>query len=183
MSGFFVEIGAADFDTLYPLCQNGWGGIVVEPMPQFHDALRAMFAQYADRVFVIPAAVSYRNGTIEMANATGDDWARGISHIVDPAHTGARLSDHNDNQSLFSGTLEVPCMTLDTLLKEVDHVDFMKIDVEGHELNILESYSFRVKPKMLKVEHKHVDDIKLRSLLEGHGYMVWTEADDIYAIC
>ena len=62
------------------------------------------------------------------------------------------------------------------------HVDFMKIDAEGHENNIFLNYSFRVKPTMIKVEHKHIDDKVLSHKLKSNGYLVWAEKDDIYAI-
>ena len=73
-------------------------------------------------------------------------------------------------------------MTLDDLLFDMKEIDFLKVDVEGHELNVFLNYSFKVKPKIIKVEHKHVDDIALSKKLEENGYLVWTEKHDIYAI-
>lgn len=68
---------------------------------------------------------------------------------------------HNNNVTMFSlsgavedNTMEaekVRKMTLETLLKEnnIDHVDFMKLDIEGEEFNVLASESFRnVAPKI-----------------------------------
>ena len=66
--------------------------------------------------------------------------------------------------------------------KKQNHVDFLKIDAEGHELNILMGYSFILKPRFIKIEHKHVDDILLCSKLKENGYLVWTEKDDIYGL-
>ena len=61
-------------------------------------------------------------------------------------------------------------------------MDLLKVDAEGHELNIFMNYSFKIKPRMIKVEHKHVSDTILARKLELNGYLVWTEKSDIYAI-
>jgi FkbM family methyltransferase len=180
--GFFVEIGAANFDTLMPLVKNGWNGIIVEPVPGLAASLRD--AAKGLPVEIIEAAVSDLNGEVEMMIASGDDWVRGISHVVSNNHLGARLSDNPDNTRHFSDRITVKAMTLDTLLRETNSaIDFMKIDAEGHELNILQNYSWRIKPKTIKVEHKHVDDEALVRLLEAQDYMVWREVDDLYAVC
>jgi hypothetical protein len=77
----------------------------------------------------------------------------------------------------------VVSQTLDTFLDTVDsEIDFMKVDVEGHENNIFGAYSFRIKPTFLKIEHKHVDDRILGKYLTDAGYTIWVERDDIYAV-
>lgn len=180
--GFFVEIGAADFDHLGSLARNGWSGIIAEPVPQHAKSLRATLMGF--QVKVVEAAISDLNGELEMAVSEGDGWVRGISHVVSPNHAGTRLSDFPDNTHLFPDRITVKAMTLDTLLRETyGAIDFMKIDAEGHELNILRNYSWRIKPKALKVEHKHVDDAELKAILEAQGYIVWREVDDLYAVC
>lgn len=181
MSKFFVEIGAANFDTLLPLAKMGWKGIVVEPIPYLAEQLRDIFADY--NVNIVEAAISDYNGTIQMIVANEDHWITGASHVVSSNHIGYRLSDHPDRAKDFSeGVIRVQCMTLDNLLRSIDHVDVMKVDVEGHELNVFMNYSFNVKPSVIKVEHKHVDDKILRRKLETNGYMVWTESEDLYAV-
>lgn len=181
MNRFFVEIGAANFDTLLPLAQMGWSGIVVEPVPRLYEECKRMFANYD--VTVVQAAVSDYNGEIDFAVARDDgSWLSGCSHVVSDNHLGYKLSTSLDRIGDFDERIVVPCVTLDTLLQHVDSVDLMKVDAEGHENNIFNAYSFRIKPFFLKVEHKHVDDIHLKQTLEQNGYLVWTEKDDIYAV-
>lgn len=181
MSKFFVEIGAADFDTLLPLAKMGWSGYVVEPIPEMASRLEEMFDGYP--VEIINAAVSDYNGSLEMVIARDDgSWLRGCSHVVSNNHLGFRLNEVPDRQGDFEQRITVPCFTLTRLLKDVQSVDFMKVDAEGHELNIFMNYDFRVKPKMIKVEHKHVSDEILRRKLETNGYLVYTEKDDIYGV-
>ena len=46
---------------------------------------------------------------------------------------------------------------LDSLFRKhnVHSVDFMKVDVEGTEIDIFRNYNWNVKPTMLKVETAH----------------------------
>jgi len=154
---------------------------VVEPVPHLYAQCVEMFSDYD--VDVVQAAISDYNGQIELAVARDDDsWLTGCSHVVSDNHLGFKLSTHPDRIGDFPQILKVKCLTLDSLLHDVDSVDFMKVDAEGHENNIFKSYSFKIKPSFLKIEHKHVDDILLKKTLEQNGYLVWTEKDDIYAV-
>jgi FkbM family methyltransferase len=181
MAKFFVEIGAADFDTLEPLAKQGWHGIVVEPIPHLYQKLVEQFEPYP--VEVIQAAISDNDDQVEMAVARDDgSWLTGCSHVISDNHMGYKLSENIDRKYDFNERITVECMTLDLLLINMHRVDFMKVDAEGHENNIFLNYSFRVKPTMIKVEHKHIDDKVLARKLESNGYLVWTEKDDIYGI-
>lgn len=181
---FFIEIGSADFGTLEQLAQNGWSGIVVEPVPHFHNNLNRIFANKP--VKVLQLAISDTSGKMPLIVSTGEGWARGISHSVSPNHKGTRLSTLPGNQELFGETIEVDCITLDQLVNmhvpdEIE-IDFLKIDAEGHETNIIDAYTWNKKPHLIKIEHKHIDDLAMKATLEAQGYLVWTEQDDIYAV-
>jgi hypothetical protein len=71
-------------------------------------------------------------------------------------------------------TIDVELKTLDQC--ELKNVGFIKIDVEGHELAVLEGALAtldREHPNLLieSNDHHHPDAVaKLRALLEGHGY-------------
>lgn len=178
----FVEIGCADFSTCEPLLDTGWRGIFVEPVPRYAKHLREQTA--GKDAVVIEAAVSDFDGEAPFLVSTAlNNWVRGISHLDTPTHRGAKLLRLEANKDFLAEQITVQCMTLDTLLKDIRHVDFMKLDTEGHEINILHDYSWRVRPSFMKIEHKHIDDVLLRKILQEHGYMTWTEQDDIYAVC
>ena len=80
--------------------------------------------------------------------------------------------------------MDVPCTTLDHLIRQysLDSIDYLKIDTEGHEINILDSYSWELKPTFIKLEHTHIDDQYVSSMLKDKGYIVYTEQRDMYAI-
>ena len=182
----FIEIGACDFDTCLPLARNGWAGILVEPVKELYQNLVAQAAGY-NFVYVENVVISDYDGTIDFHVSTGEEWTRGISSVASDNHKGGNLFEYQDglNKKFLKETREVECLTLDTLLEiyGIKQIDFLKIDVEGHETNIIEAYSWKIKPTMIKLEHAHIDDINMKRILEEQGYIVWTEQNDMYAIC
>jgi FkbM family methyltransferase len=181
----FLEIGCADFDTLLPLAARGWRGFFVEPIERMRDSLirqaRRVGVNMLDVEFP-QICISDHDGTVEMIESMGEDWASGISHVTNGPNSG--LLDHPANVGFRGGRITVPCETLDTFLtkRNVDRVDYLKIDVEGHELAILEPYSWRVKPTLIKIEHKHSNLDALRRILGREGYHIYIETEDLYAI-
>ena len=181
----FIEIGCADFDTLIPLAKKGgWCGWCIEPIPEHAKTLRE--ASRCLPVGVVEAAISSFDGHVKMAVGGVQDWARGASHVIDPHHSGAKMLEHPNNVALGLkiAEIDVQSIKLDTFLLEHDikEIDFMKIDVEGHEMEILTTYSWEIKPKVLKIEHKHLSGNTLDKMLKRQGYSLFVETDDIYAI-
>jgi len=180
MDKFFVEIGSCDFDTLVPLAYEGWAGIVTEPVPYLNKKVEHIYGEYPN-VTVYPYAISNENGSAKMVvSKETDDWARGISSLE--GSSGA--IHYPENKHLVDSNFIVKGLTLDKWFEEakVTSVDFMKIDAEGMEQKILQAYSWKIKPSVIKLEHKHIDDIAMKKLLENQGYLVYTEREDMYAI-
>ncbi len=191
----FIEIGSCDFDTNADLIKSGnWKGIMVEPAPRYNAQLSSLMQNIDNRenLSIECLAISDYDGTIEFTQSkdtsTGSRvdglWRRGISSVTADNHKGERIFDLYDNSNWIDSVFEVPCITLDTLIEKhkVQHIDYLKIDTEGHELNILDSYSWNLKPDFIKLEHAHIDDIYVCELLKSKGYITYTEQNDIYAL-
>ena len=179
----FLEIGTCDFDTCLPLAKEGWSGYVVEGDPKYAQAMKTATSEYD--VEVSNMAMSDYDGYIRFHTTFAEaGWIKGIGTVAANNHLGERLLDADNYSQFIEDTITVPCSTLDTFLTEsnIDHLDFMKIDTEGHEMNILGPYSWRVKPTMIKIEHSHIDDVRMCNILKSQGYMVWTERQDIYGV-
>ena len=108
----------------------GWSGTCVEPNPIYHEALRKNRS-----CRVVPHCVS--NSTEEIDFMAGDE------------HVG--LFGSIDGQSPLAEVLRskakmirMRCLQLQTILAEgnIDHIDFMSLDVEGHEEFVLKSIDF-----------------------------------------
>jgi len=184
----FIEIGTCDFDTCQPLADRGWDGIMIEPNPKAFKNMNRVMEDY-DNIVTLNCAVSDYDGMIKIGLSKQnypDKAIRGMSSIVDENHKGGRIFEYEtwSKEEYLDEIIEVPCKRLDTIIYEnqIETIDFLKIDVEGHEMNILEDYTWDVKPTFIKLEHKHIDDIKAVGLLQDMGYLTWTEREDIYAI-
>ena len=184
----FVELGACDFENLTPLLMSGWKGYFIEPIPVYMESLKSNIRNQnlEDNAVFEQSAITSYNGNINMVYVTNpnEQWQRGISHIHtdnDSKNITSNLIYHNQ---FANDKITVNALTLNTFVKKhnIENIDVLKIDVEGHELVILESYNWDVKPKYLKIEHKFVNDMRLTNLLTEKGYFVWQEVDDMYAL-
>ena len=171
----FVEIGVCDFDTLEPLLKNGWTGYFVEPIPQYADEL--------SHLNISECAISNKNGTMEMYMSKGiNEWSKGISHAVE--QQGEKLLEYAGNKKFLDRKITVNCYTLQTYLKRnnITQIDYLKVDTEGHEMDIFEAYDWSVKPTFMKIEHYHINDIKLSEMFQEQGYITYTERGDMYCV-
>lgn len=183
MQKVFLEIGVCDFDTLLPLCDNGWKGYFVEPVYEYASWLLKQVIDNGYDASVHCAAISSSNGLIKMitSNGKGAEWTKGISHVLTDRQGLLWLPA---NTSFRDKVIEVPCYTLDKFIfaNKIDRIDFLKVDVEGHEMEVLKNYSWDVIPSVIKIEHSHVDKDILIDMLDKKGYIVYNEANDLYAV-
>ena len=90
----FVEIGSADFDTLLPMCQNGWKGVCIEPVETLYKNISKKVKLERLPVETLECAISERDGELEMVQVTNFDWegekawARGVSHVSKKHNNG-----------------------------------------------------------------------------------------------
>ncbi|MCA0405030.1 MAG: FkbM family methyltransferase [Proteobacteria bacterium] len=131
-NGFYIDIGANDpvLDSVsHAFYQRGWTGISVEPMPDVAEKLR----QARPHERIVEAAVSASQTPVELFCFMASGWttgARDVAKAVIEAGTPA--------QSIFAQP-----RTLASLLEEAGARDihWMKIDVEGMEREVLETWS------------------------------------------
>ena len=185
----FIEIGSCDFDTNIPLIETGnWKGIMIEPSPHYFESLSKIVEtiKHKENLTLDNHVISDYEGDIKFLTSVTNKalWVRGLSSVSEDNHKGERLFDLKDNKQFIDKELKLKCTTLDKIIDkyEIDKIDYLKMDVEGHELNIIDSYSWSIMPDIIKLEHTHIDDISVRRMLEQKGYIVYTEHRDIYAI-
>ena len=143
--GSYIDIGAADpysdSVTLW-FYENGWRGINVEPDPHYFSRLAEARSEDINLQCVVGAS---SENVIFCVTAVG-----GLS-------TGSmrRLDAIFNDEHLVANPIVVPAITLDQLLnlRLGKEVDFLKIDVEGMEVDILCSTPFRnQRPRIIVVE-------------------------------
>lgn len=157
--GFYVEVGANDpFERsqTWHLEQAGWTGILIEPQPDLAEKLRAVRKA---RVFAVACS------------------SPGNAGRMLPLHIAGPLSSMNRADmapgAIPEAVIDVPVRTLDSILDEAKAaapVDFLSIDVEGHEIEVLRGFDFaRWNPRLILLED-HVVDLAKHRFLVANGY-------------
>lgn len=175
--GFFVEVGALDGVTLsntyYFERELGWRGILVEANPV--EAERCAAAR--PRSVVVQAAVVDPEGAREGTTFQVVEGEAGLSSLqLRPRYRElvARLAQARGHP-LNVMTIEVPTTTLDAILAQhaPPEIDFMTIDIEGHEGSALRGLSLgqRWRPRVLLVESTTVwPEFSVLSMMIRGGY-------------
>lgn len=181
--GFYIDIGAHDGvvgsnSLLFE--ENGWNGICIEPNPQIFERLRknrkcdcynlAIFSQDIDKMKLATSG----NTGLSTLEVNLDDYQR------------KRLCyDYGKNYEIQY--IEVQAITFDRLMKDypdVYHIDFISMDIEGGEFEVLRGIDFDRYTFSLMVIEKH-PRVKhlIPNFLKSKGYrMLMTSAWDFYFV-
>ncbi len=158
--GFFVEVGANDpinGSQTWLLERNGWRGLLVEPQSAYYEKL--LRERPASKAYNVACSAPGRPCTTTLHIANLDGFSS-----IDP---------QADTQGVSFGKKEtVRVSTLDDILATEGHpkVDFVSIDVEGHELEVLQGFSLeRYHPTLILVEDT-VRNLDKHRYLTEHGY-------------
>lgn len=144
-----IDVGAHFGSSFKPYLQNGWRVIAFEPDASKHEKL----AQYES------------HPKFELIKSAVSDAPGKLTFFVSEESTGiASLLNFRDTHRAAG---EVPVVTLRDVLSErkITRIDYLKIDVEGYDLNVLRGHDWTVLPEVLLVEF---DELKTRRL--GHTY-------------
>lgn len=179
-SGVFVDIGAHDGVTFSDTCtfeqEQGWTGLCIEPNPDIFPLLQknrkctciqgciAPTSGKAKFLKIIPKKNQSPTDHIEMLS--------GIPEKYDHRHLmriQRELAAADGNVDL----IEVQCYTLNELLEKnkISHIDFLTIDTEGGEYEILSSIDFsRFQIDVITVEDNYGDP-RFMDFFARNGYL------------
>lgn len=172
--GYFVEFGACDglilSNTALLEQEFGWHGIVAEPNPRWHKAL--LRNRYCS---VDLRCVSSESGLTEAFSATLYAELGGMTRTL--------AQDGNTPARQAKTDIEVETVSLADLLREhraPHEIDFLSVDTEGSEVEILTAFFEEDHPwrfRMIAVEHNGTAAReRLHGLLTGAGYVRKFEA-------
>ncbi len=160
--GFFVEFGATngiDLNNSYLLeTEFGWRGILAEPSLEWHDDLKRNRA-----CTIVTDCVWRETGeTISFTQAPRGENS-GISDMIKASskRRGSSYSVHTVSLTDMLDTAQAP-----------DTIDFMSVDTEGSEFEILNAFDFdRYKIRVMAIEHNYAPQRQdIHALLTRHGY-------------
>jgi len=177
--GTFCDIGANDgvtFSNTRALALRGWKGIAIEPAPLAFNKLKELYKDRKD-IFTYDYAISKNNGKA-ILQASGP--------LCSAADVGLVSTFHQHEKERFSRTvkydpIEVKTYRWKTALNRwpIKEFDFISMDCEGDEMNILPSINFE-KVKLLAIEWNSVPNNKLHfdKYLDGFK-VIYTSAENL----
>lgn len=138
--GFYVDVGCYHpmlYSNTYKLYRQGWKGIVIDP----NKRLKTLFTIFRPRDTFVHAGV-------------GEAGEREYFEFSDGAYNtfSRTTAEGYKKRTTLERTYPVMIRPLSELLAGVDHIDLLDIDVEGLDLEVLQSYDWRVYPKTIIVE-------------------------------
>lgn len=156
---FFVEAGGShptDQNNTHLLEINGWKGLIVEPKQDFNLMYQNLRPNSIVENYVL-VSKSYINEEIE-----GDFSHYMIGGII------------NNNMSASWNPVKHKCITFDNLFKKhnIKEIDFLSLDVEGYENEVLDGIDFNnvfIHLMVLEVHNFHGTPSDF-SFLDSHGF-------------
>jgi FkbM family methyltransferase len=141
--GLFVEVGANDphfGSQTWLLEQKGWAGILIEPQSRHFKRLSSLRPR--SRIFAVACSGPGHVGEAVLYLAQSD----GQSGLTPTQF-----------EATYVGKERVPVRTLNEVLvaADVTQIDFVSIDVEGHQIEVLRGFDLAAyRPALLLVEDR-----------------------------
>lgn len=156
-TGFYVEVGSHHpfrFSNTYLFYRRGWNGICIDPLPD----LKNLFNKCRPRDLALEIGVSAAPSIMKYYL-----FNESALNTFDPLLAKERdgLQDYKITEIKEVQTLPLSTI-LDTYLPEKQVIDFLSIDVEGLDLQVLQSNDWnKYRPKFVVAECLKTDLISL----------------------
>ncbi len=158
--GFYVDIGCyhpIKGSLTYHLYKNGWHGLNVD------------LSQISIDLFNLS-----RPDDINIRGAISNINGRTYYYENGPINQQNSLNNKNENK------IEIECFKLNTLLEKnnIEKIDYLNIDVEGHDFNVISEFSFsKYQPKLISIEDNFYDlkdsiNSNINEILVKNGYFL-----------
>lgn len=177
-NGFFLEIGGYDgitgSNTYFLEKQLGWSGIIVECNPELVKKCKDTRNCYICDKAIYEIDNEYITFTIPCGDEIigGKEQLGGIKSLLKPESIKAFEKCYKKSRDI-----KVKTININTLLEKhkIYNIDYLSLDVEGGELNILRTWDFnKHKVKFLTIEHGNVKHYQnsINTLLTNKGFLL-----------
>lgn len=184
LNGIFIDVGAYDgitySNSLYFESELNWTGVCIEPNPVAFKKLKEN-----RKSININAGISNIEQILPFYRVSG--YAEMLSGFKDFLHKDHIDRIYNDiqNHGGKMDVIDVKSMKLSNVIKENNlfDIDYLSIDVEGNELNVLKSIDFdKCNIHYISAENISNEDTEVKEFLFSKGYEFVKNvcSDDIY---
>lgn len=171
--GFYIDVGAHHpfrFSNTYYFYRKGWRGVNIDAAPESMKK----FKRYRQNDFNIESAISDKKGKLTFYQFN-DPALNTFDSDLAKSRVGSKYY-------IASETI-IDTRTLGEILDELDlpHIDFMSIDVEGFEMQVLKSNDWvKYRPDHLLIEYIASDletiyDTELFQFVKKLGYTLFAK--------
>lgn len=183
----FIEIGTCDYHTLLQSCNSSQLGISVEPIKIYLDRL-----PNKPNVIKVNCAITSEDKIVDLFYVNPDNqnkynlpFTKGWGTIINPHKNHGKDSEKLIESGILTKS-KIQGITWKTLCEiyNVESVDWVKIDAEGHDCVIVNSildFYDKVKPKKISFEQTHCDEIVLHDtkIRLNNFYILKEEGEDL----
>lgn len=175
--GVFVDVGAHDgisiSNTYFFESELDWHGICLEPYPEFYEKLAKN-----RKCVCLPVCAGKETGItkflkIHCPKNPYVEMLSGMLNNYNAAHL-KRIEISLKKYGGYSEIIDLPVRTLTDILHEhnIITVDFLSIDVEGGELDVILGLDFsQFTIRYILIENNYKNEFKpIQNILEMHGY-------------
>ena len=191
----FIQVGANDGFTgdniFWFIKYHLWSGILIEPVGYLFEKLKRTYKHCSNQLFFENVAISEKDEIKEfyyIENFQEDqqypEWLKQLGsfkkeHVewVEKAYPGLQMKAEKIN-----------CVLLTSLVEKYNYhnLDFLYIDVEGYDFEIIKSIDFsKLNPRLIYYEHRHLsseDKENSKKFLTEKGYDIIAGEFDNLAI-
>jgi len=155
-NGFYIELGALNgvlySNTKFFEDSLNWKGILIEP----HPSAFSWLTSNRPNNYIFNELVSCHEEPLKYRYFENIHAAvSGVENTLPKQHFDVYFESDNEwHKSLPQSTKEIKSKKLSEIVKStgVKHIDFMSLDVEGHEYEVLQSWDFSVPIDLILLE-------------------------------
>jgi FkbM family methyltransferase len=171
--GFYLDIGASHpfrLSNTYLLYRSGWSGATVEPIPR----LGKLHRRWRPRDTLMPVAAGVKSGALQFFEMTPS-----VLSTLDPSVAEGYIAN---GSAVLSRRYTIDVLPINEIVERVNAiapVDFLSIDVEGLDAEVLGEIDFmRFRPGLICIE-ANSNAVRQRTevLLGQGGYKIVKEIE------
>lgn len=173
-NGVLVDLGAADgvlySNSRYLIDVLGWFGTLVEPHPEFFKQLTTLYQNNSN--IILLNKVVYNEEKLIPFFVYGREYTAQVSTLSEKFKQKVTIV-HGDKYEPIP--IMVESISLNNILSTYKNVDFLSIDCEGVDMEVLQSNNWNLyRPSLICVEHSMPED-ELRKFMSENNYSFLTK--------
>lgn len=164
-NGFYVDVGANHprrFSNTYLFYLKGWRGICIDP----NFNMSKLFKKSRPHDFFLNIGIGKEKSFLKLYMYDED-----ALNTFDKDLTDWRLKNTDYKLKEIKEVEVLPLADVFSQMPNIPHIDFMNIDVEGLDLEVLESNDWsKIRPTYLLVENLKQVNNPIERFLKGKNY-------------